>query len=208
MKYFYYNEKGEKKGAFSGKEIKALAKGGLINPQTIIETEEGEKYYAHGIGGVEFGGVMPDNPAEWHIPVKTVEVPLSKPVSSTTLYFYYNKNGHKQGAYTKNDINAYAKAGIITPETIIELAGGQQCCANEIVGIEFESTSSKNATHSEVEYVALKSQLLHLENMVRTQKSPRHTTVLDIVFALVIFFFGIPAILWFLLVASCRMGGG
>ena len=57
VKYFYYSEQGEKKGAFSGKEIKALAKEGLINPDTVIETEEGKQYHAHGIGGIEFGSV-------------------------------------------------------------------------------------------------------------------------------------------------------
>ena len=47
-KYFYYDDKGEKHGAFSGKEIKALAKGGLIKPETILETEDGKKYTAQG----------------------------------------------------------------------------------------------------------------------------------------------------------------
>jgi len=54
MKYFYYNDKGEKRGPFSGKEIKALAKGGLIHPETVIQTEEGKYYKAVGIGDVEF----------------------------------------------------------------------------------------------------------------------------------------------------------
>jgi len=57
-RYFYYNDKGEKKGAFSGSEIKALAKVGFIKPDTAIETEDGKQYYAHGIGGIEF--VMTD----------------------------------------------------------------------------------------------------------------------------------------------------
>gem|GEM_PF-3472659 len=78
-KYFYYNEKGEKKGAFSGKEIKALAKGGLINPQTVIETEEGKKYYAHGIGGVEF--VNAD--AGQNVSVVPGPIPASKPPNSS-----------------------------------------------------------------------------------------------------------------------------
>ena len=55
MRYGYYNYKGERKGDFSGKEIKRLAKAGIITPETIIETEDGSKYKAVGIEGVEFG---------------------------------------------------------------------------------------------------------------------------------------------------------
>ena len=54
-RYFYYNDEGEKKGAFSGLDIKVLAKAGLIKPDTHIETEDGKRYYAHGVGGIEFG---------------------------------------------------------------------------------------------------------------------------------------------------------
>ena len=54
-RYFYHNEKGEKRGAFSGKEIKAMAKAGLIKPDTAIETEDRKQYHAHGIDGIEFG---------------------------------------------------------------------------------------------------------------------------------------------------------
>ena len=54
VRYFYYNDEGEKRGGFSGKEIKALAKSGLIKPETVIETEDGKKYRAGGIEGMEF----------------------------------------------------------------------------------------------------------------------------------------------------------
>ena len=54
IRYSYYNDKGEKRGGFSGKEIKALAKSGLISPDTIIETEDGKKYRAGGVEGMEF----------------------------------------------------------------------------------------------------------------------------------------------------------
>ena len=51
-----------------------------------------------------------------------------------------------------------------------------------------------------------KSQLLELELAhLQKQKTPRPTTVGDIVMALVIFFIGIPAIIWFIIVASCAM---
>jgi hypothetical protein len=47
-----------------------LAKSGLINPDTVIETEEGKQYKAIGIGGVEFGSAEKkesplDAPAEF-----------------------------------------------------------------------------------------------------------------------------------------------
>jgi len=69
-KYFYYNEKGEKKGAFSGSEIKKLAKAGIINPQTVIETEEGKQFYSHGIGGVEF-----ENDSVEVVPIRNISFP-------------------------------------------------------------------------------------------------------------------------------------
>ena len=85
-KYFYYNEKGEKKGAFSGKEIKALAKAGLINPQTIIETEEGKQYYAHGIENLKFGYENTSRNPFTNNPPKPVPmqpcVPIPVPVES------------------------------------------------------------------------------------------------------------------------------
>ena len=49
----------------------------------------------------------------------------------------------------------------------------------------------------------MKTQLLALENQVRTQKHTRQTSVLDIVMALIIFFIVIPAILWVIVVAAC-----
>ena len=89
-KYFYYNDKGEKKGAFSGREIKAMAKGGLINPNTMIETEDGKRYTANGIGGVEFGNSQKNEPSKppkisGDFPIITNSssiVPISVPLQS------------------------------------------------------------------------------------------------------------------------------
>lgn len=91
--YFYYNDKGEKRGGFSGREIKALAKSGLIKPETVIETEDGKQYKAIGIGGVEFGSEerKESTPSEFESSIivlsadnpfidKTEPIPVSVPV--------------------------------------------------------------------------------------------------------------------------------
>ena len=42
-KWFYYNESGEKIEVTGG-QLKGLAKAGMITPDTIVETEEGNPH--------------------------------------------------------------------------------------------------------------------------------------------------------------------
>jgi hypothetical protein len=101
--YFYYDYLGEKKGAFSGKDIKALAKDGNILPDTVIETADGKQFLARGIAGIEFWNgdktevpaAVPINMADsddggWAVQVLTqdqpkenVRVPLPEPKPET-----------------------------------------------------------------------------------------------------------------------------
>ena len=166
MKYFYYNEKGEKKGAFSGKEIKALAKAGLINPDTVIETEEGKQYYAHGIGGVEFGSAD----TKQNSSVILAPTPVSASAQDIEL----------------------AELRL----RILELENKQK---------EMQQEKSQVSTDILLKQAQIQSQLYDKERRLSTQSTPRPTSVLDIVMALIIFFFGIPAIIWLLVVASCSM---
>jgi hypothetical protein len=86
MRYGYYNYKGERKGDFSGKEIKRLARAGIITPETIIETPEGDKYKAIGIEGVVFGNEHTDEdldssislPEDWKVAMVNVAPVLPK----------------------------------------------------------------------------------------------------------------------------------
>lgn len=86
MRYGYYNHKGERKGDFSGKEIKRLARAGIITPETIIETPEGDKYKAIGIEGVVFGNEHTDDdfdssislPEDWKVAMVNVTPVLPK----------------------------------------------------------------------------------------------------------------------------------
>ena len=83
MRYGYYNHKGERRGDFSGKEIKRLAKAGIITPETIIETEDGNRYRALGIEGVEFGNEYIDEshdsnislPEDWKVSALNIATP-------------------------------------------------------------------------------------------------------------------------------------
>ena len=51
--WHYYNEQGDKV-TVTGKELKALAKAGLITPETIVETEEGTQAPARKVKGLNF----------------------------------------------------------------------------------------------------------------------------------------------------------
>jgi len=191
VRYFYYNDEGEKRGGFSGKEIKALAKSGLIKPDTVIETEDGKKYKAVGIGGVEFGSEEKKESTPDAVDVKAIPVPsvanantnVNQNSSVTTsdlvqsLYYYYNRIGDQRGPYTIENIMARALSGAITPDTVIELEGGRKYRAEEIGGIEFEkksptSTIQSESTSQDTEMLTLRMRLLELENKLHTAHSP------------------------------------
>jgi hypothetical protein len=176
MQYFYYTDKGEKRGGFSGKEMKALAKSGLINPDTVIETEEGKKYYARGIGGVEFGSSEKEDSTLEPIEVRAIPMPTVANAStkdsqdsnitipdSTSLLYYYDRMGAQRGPYTIKSIRARAQSGAIKPDTVIELEGSRRLSAKEIGGIEFEEAEPLSVPQ-DMELVALRLRLLELEN--------------------------------------------
>ena len=117
---------------------------------------------------------------------------------------YFDRLGNQRGPYSDKSIKARAKAGTITPDTVIKTEDGKQYYAKGMVGIEFETDTPKDTTNNGAEHLALKAQLLNLESQVRTQRQVKHTTVGDIVMALIIFFIGIPILILFLMVATCR----
>jgi hypothetical protein len=92
-----------------------------------------------------------------------------------STWFYYDNNGQKQGPITGGQLKGLAKAGQITPETIVETEAGQQCKASRISGLQFFTapptpSSVPSKTNADTyEYkcvaapVALKIQLKNLQ---------------------------------------------
>ena len=54
-----------------------------------------------------------------------------------TTWFYYDKNGHKQGPISGGKLKGYAKAGLIDPETLVEAESGRTVPAKKIQGLTF-----------------------------------------------------------------------
>jgi len=85
--WFYYNENNEKIQV-TGKELKALAKEGLITPETIVETEEGKRARARKVKGLNFADTL--SIEEDDIPPVTEETydiapPPTEPVSPLSV---------------------------------------------------------------------------------------------------------------------------
>jgi hypothetical protein len=56
-------------------------------------------------------------------------------------YYYYNEAGAKEGPFSGTEIKMHAKAGLIKPETVLEMDDGKKCPARKISGLEFEKNS-------------------------------------------------------------------
>jgi len=54
-----------------------------------------------------------------------------------TIWHYYDKNGEKQGPISGGQLKGLAKAGLITPETIIETETGKTALARKVKGLVF-----------------------------------------------------------------------
>ena len=61
-------------------------------------------------------------------------------------FWYYDKNGEKQGACTVEQIKALAKKGIITPETILEAESGKTTPAGTVKGLTFSTQTLPQST--------------------------------------------------------------
>jgi hypothetical protein len=113
--WYYYNENGEKIEV-TGKELKELAKNGKITSDTMIENEDGKTSPARRVKGLTFA--TPEQPAK-------------------TIWFYYDSEGQKQGPVTGGQLKGLAKAGQITPGTMVETENGKMALANKVVGLTF-----------------------------------------------------------------------
>ena len=57
--WHYYNEDREKVGPIISKQLKKLAKHGIVLPETVIETDDGRIGLARDVQGLVFGDSMP-----------------------------------------------------------------------------------------------------------------------------------------------------
>jgi len=165
-RYFYYNENGEKIETFSEPAIKALAKAGLINPDTLIEVEIKDKNEIFGIfggvmenfgiftntvqcracdvAGVEFG----NSGIKTNVGNNLDEISRLHKKGGAILmarFWYYDEHGNKQGAFTVEQIRGFARQGIVAPKTILEAESGKTALAGQVKGLTF-GTAMDNKT--------------------------------------------------------------
>jgi len=62
-----------------------------------------------------------------------------------SIWFYYNENGDKVQV-TGGQLKGLAKAGLITPETIVETEGGKQAPARKVKGLNFVEVTQPEPT--------------------------------------------------------------
>lgn len=79
--WFYYDGNGTKFGPVNGATLKALAQHGVLRPDTVVETETGQRGHAGAITGLEFGGTAapPAPPAFSSMPAQSVSPPPLPP---------------------------------------------------------------------------------------------------------------------------------
>jgi hypothetical protein len=53
-KWYYFDKNGEKIGAVRGRELKELARQGIVTPETLVEDENGRTVLARKIQGLPF----------------------------------------------------------------------------------------------------------------------------------------------------------
>ena len=125
--WYYYNESGEKIEVTGG-QLKELAKAGTITRDTIVETEEGKTAPARRVKDLTF--------LETTQPESEQEVAPSEPKTKTSNWFYYNENGERI-AVTGGQLKGLAKAGMITPGTLVETEDGKKTLAKTVKGLTF-----------------------------------------------------------------------
>jgi hypothetical protein len=64
-----------------------------------------------------------------------------------STWFYYNENGEKISV-TGGQLKGLAKAGLITPETVVETEDGKTAPARKVKGLTFATTATPIETES------------------------------------------------------------
>ena len=87
--WFYYNKNGEKRGPFTNRQLKNLAKGGVITPETRIENVEGQSCLAKNAVNLHFASPKSDE----HTAAGGVENETIGQVIHEALYRQAEKEG-------------------------------------------------------------------------------------------------------------------
>ena len=128
--WFYYDTTGDKIGPIAGRELRKLAKQGIITPETLVENVEGKSGVARKVKSLQFP-TPTSEPGEKSSAIA--------PALKKTTWFYYNKNGEKRGPFTNRQLKNLAIQGVIVPETRIENTEGQSCLAKNATALCFAS---------------------------------------------------------------------
>jgi len=116
MPNFYYTDtNGQRQRLVNEEKLKLLATLGIITPDTLLEIDDGRKGKAGQIEGL-FDAVAAPQPE----------------LSNTTVYFYTDRSGEKQGLFDAQQLKRLARQGLIAPHTPFETATGQEGLAGQI----------------------------------------------------------------------------
>jgi len=155
-KWHYYDENDNKVGPVRGRELKGLAKAGLVTRNTVVETEEGVTIPAKWIQGLKFAETPSIDEESITFPVAGEVydlVPLppeSSPPIGTNPFtpiedtsaanskakWSYHKDGEKINV-TSRQLKRLAKEGLITQDTIVEDTEGESAPAKFVKGLKF-----------------------------------------------------------------------
>ena len=80
--WYYYDNSGQKQGPIRGRQLKNLARNGIITPRTFIETEDGRITLAGNAQNLPFPPIFPEFPEEVQ-PKQPVVDPASPPISES-----------------------------------------------------------------------------------------------------------------------------
>ena len=139
--WYYRDVIGARVGPVTSRELKELAKQGVITPETLIENVDGKSGLARKVKGL----VFPSPATETYAlsTLSTISDPdkkysaISETTPKKTTWFYYDETGEKLGPFTNGQLRKLAKQGVVTPETRIENVEGQSALAKNASGFRF-----------------------------------------------------------------------
>ena len=131
--WFYYDKTGTIIGPIRGRELRKLAKQGIITPETRVENAEGKSGLARKVKSLKFPSTASESPVDSSV--------ISAP-KKTSWFYYDDETGEKIGPYINREIKKLAKDGVITPETRIENIEGQSCLAKHASALRFASPAA------------------------------------------------------------------
>jgi hypothetical protein len=97
--WYYYDDKGQKKGPFTGDQLKELVKQGLVTRETILENDTGQSGPARKVGGLPFPQIAqpaqpsPVGPNPFTAPLPMSDNPFTAPNPPNNTKYDSGGNG-------------------------------------------------------------------------------------------------------------------